>query len=115
MLHSAAIGCCLAQSPLSGVLTMGLWVMMAAVLALAGTFAVLRIKRWTRRDEEPEAFTLQNLREMKAKGEISESEFSRLRGVLLARTDLAARTADAGGEGHTPGEGEPRESDDARQ
>lgn len=61
----------------------------AGLVALSGGLIFLwrRFKRWTMAADESEedgAFTLQDLREMKARGDITEDEYERLRAGILS-------------------------------
>lgn len=68
------------------VFSIGLWIMFAAVIAIAGAYLALAVKRWYFRDDQPrETFTLQDLREMKKRGEISDHEFHAMRTALLGK------------------------------
>ncbi|MEW6253128.1 MAG: SHOCT domain-containing protein [Planctomycetota bacterium] len=94
-----------------------LWFAAVAVLALAGFYIAVAIRRWTQRDEPVENFTLQSLREMRARGELSEQEFTAMRAVLLAQAKAAedVSTDETGGQPEDrrspppdePGEGDP--------
>lgn len=59
-----------------------------AVLILVGTAVIVWMRRWIRRDPETEPFTFQDLRDMKARGEINEREFAIMRAALLDRMGL---------------------------
>ena len=102
----------LAASDLSGALNASLWVMLAAILAVAGMYLATRVKRWSRRDQSPEAFTLQDLREMRARSEISEAEYSRLRAALLASSEVIGETTDSGPDEEVPPDGVPEPPND---
>ena len=108
----AASGWCLATDDLSTPLSVGLWLMLAAVLGLAGTYLAVKVKQWARREQAPEAFTLQDLREMRARCEISEAEFESLRAALLARSDLGVHTADACGDEESLSDASPEPPND---
>lgn len=65
------------------------------LVALSGGLVFLwrRFKRWTMtadESEEASAFTLQDLREMKARGDITEDEYQRLRAGILSAARGAA-------------------------
>lgn len=66
-------------------LRVGLWVMVAAILGIGGVLVAQRVRNWSRTDEKPSFFTLQDIREMRARGEISEQEFNDLRAAILGR------------------------------
>ncbi len=67
----------------------------AAVLALAGFYVAVAVRRWTQREETVANFTFQDLRDMKARGEITEPEFKAMRAAVLAQVRAVAE--DAGG------------------
>lgn len=56
-----------------------------AVLLLVGTAIIVWVRRWMWREPTAEPFTFQDLRDMKARGEISEREFSLMRAALFDR------------------------------
>ena len=64
------------------------WFGVAAVLGLTGYYIVVAIRRWIQRDEEVATFTIQDLRDMRARGQISDQEFAAMRAALLAQLDL---------------------------
>lgn len=66
-----------------------------AVLILAGTAVIVWTRRWIRRDPGVEPFTFQDLRDMKARGEINEREFAIMRAALLDRMGVHERPHDA--------------------
>jgi hypothetical protein len=88
MVDGVTMARCLAASDLR-VLVFGLWVMLAAILAIGGTYLARAVRRWARREESVEAFTLQDLRDMRARAEISEQEYAALRVALLGRAGVA--------------------------
>lgn len=88
-------GRCLATIEIARVLYVGLWVMLAAVLAIGGLRIAVVIRRRLHAAESPPPFTLQDLRDMRARQEITEQEFNALRAGLLAqlrRADVAPGT-----------------------
>jgi hypothetical protein len=89
MPESVTMGYDIAQGGLGEALRVGLWVMAAAILAVGGVYVARSVKRWARRDEGAEPFTLQQLRNMRAQDAISEREFADLRSALLARARSA--------------------------
>jgi hypothetical protein len=64
-----------------------LFVMFAIVAALAiGGFLVAQlVKKWSRREEQAQNFTLQDLRELRARGQISDAEFTAMRAAILGK------------------------------
>ena len=93
-------------------LTLFIWFALAAVLALGGLYAAIGVRKWSQREDRPENFTVQDLREMKARGEISEREFAAMRTALLGQFDLEAdQPPDPASDGFPsdePNSGEPR-------
>jgi len=75
-------------------LVVSLLVMVMAVAGIGGAWVALKVRRWSRQDDQREPFTLQELREMWARHEISDQEFEALRGQVLGRA--AARSSSAG-------------------
>ena len=67
------------------VFTVFFWFAGAAALALLGFYLALALRRWAQRDQRVETFTFQDLRDMRARGQISEREFAAVRAALLAR------------------------------
>ncbi len=63
------------------------WFVLATAAALAGFYLVIAVRRWAQKDERVTTFTLQDLREMRARGQITESEFAAMRATLLAQLD----------------------------
>ncbi|MGD8450460.1 MAG: hypothetical protein PVJ57_01460 [Phycisphaerae bacterium] len=76
----------------SSIANVGLWLAVAAVLGLGGLLATRAAKRYARQEQRSEAFTLQDLREMRAEEKITEDEFRTLRAALLGQveSELAA-------------------------
>ena len=78
----------------------GLLILLLAVGTMCGLYVVFALKRWLRRDESIQNFTLQELRELRERGELTSAEFEALRGELIARVGRdpeggAASTRDA--------------------
>ncbi len=59
--------------------------MLAAIVGIAGIYVAMSVRRWSRREQSPDSFTLQELREMRARQQISEQEFQALRAEILGR------------------------------
>jgi predicted secreted protein len=79
----------LAAAPRAGdLLTVFLWFAIAAAVAVAGFYAAAAVRRWSERDQPVASFTIQDLRDMRSRGEISEQEFVAMRGALLAELRL---------------------------
>jgi hypothetical protein len=66
-------------------LTLGLLIMLVAVAGIGGTWVAVKVRRWSRHEQPREPFTLQQLREMRARHEIDDQEFQALRSELLSR------------------------------
>ncbi len=64
------------------------WFGVTAAGALVGFYVALAIRRWAQRDEPTGTFTFQDLRDMRARGEITEHEFQAMRTALLARMEI---------------------------
>jgi len=81
--------------------------LLAALLAVAG-FAIWRIRRTIREAEDvtAPAFTLQDLREMRDRGELTEVEFQAARQVALGGAGAGAKSRE--GLSDTPRKGEMR-------
>ncbi|MCC6909966.1 MAG: SHOCT domain-containing protein [Phycisphaerales bacterium] len=71
-----------------------LWLGVLAALILAAAFVVVMVRRALRTDENgaAPAFTLQDLREMRSRGDLTEEEYQAARAVALGH---AAQTTDA--------------------
>ncbi len=65
------------------ILTVFLWFAAAGLLTLVGFYAVVAMRKWTLRRDAVATFTLQDLREMRGRGEINDREFATLRTQLL--------------------------------
>jgi uncharacterized membrane protein len=89
----------LAAIPTGGqVVTLFVWFLLVAGLAAAGLYAAVALRRWSNRDQRSENFTFQDLRDMRARGDITEAEFKAMRGALLAEVDLGTSLAGAADE-----------------
>ncbi|TWT46081.1 hypothetical protein RAS1_25280 [Phycisphaerae bacterium RAS1] len=75
---------------MSDVFSLGLMIMLAAIAAIGGLVIAARLRRWTSAEQKVEAFTMQEIREMLARGQISEQEFEAMRAALLGRRAPAA-------------------------
>ncbi len=58
---------------------------LAIVLIVGGYLAVMAVKRWTRGVETYQVFTLQDLRDMQARGEITATEYAKMRAAMLGK------------------------------
>jgi hypothetical protein len=85
------------------------WFAVAAVVALGGFSIAVAVRRWTQRDEPAQNFTFQDLRDMRARGEITPQEFAAMRASLLADLDLEDKKGDEGDGGPSDEPGAPTE------
>lgn len=69
-------------------LTIFAWFAIAALAALGGIYLLLAVRKWTQREQRTITFTIQDLRDMRARGEITEQEFAAMRATLLAQLDV---------------------------
>ncbi len=70
------------------------------VFAVAGLYTAAAVRRWAQGERSTKTFSLEDLRTMRASGEITETEFKALRAALLAQMaatlgDIPAPLADA--------------------
>ncbi|MBU0637782.1 MAG: SHOCT domain-containing protein [Planctomycetes bacterium] len=81
-----------------------LWVSVAALAAIAGMVVIRTVRNWARRDEVTAPFTIQDLREMRARGELSDEEYEAMRAAILGHytTGEPAAPAPAGRDEHGP-------------
>ncbi len=84
---------------LSAVAILGL-----AAAAVVALFVGRMIRNRMMRPERPAAFTLEDLRQMRAEGQITEQEFTAMRAMVLAQTRAGAKD----GQSPRPGGGAPR-------
>ncbi len=70
-----------------------------AILATIALFVVRAVRRWTRDTPSSETFTMQDLRTMRASGQISEAEFQSMRALILGRYAANSDDADSGASG----------------
>lgn len=75
--------------------------MFGAVIGIAGAYFALAVRRWARSAPTAEAFTLQDLREMRERGELRPREYEALRARMFARAQdaNAESKSDAGPDG----------------
>jgi hypothetical protein len=71
------------------------WFVGVAGAILGGVIIVLTVRKWSRRDVRTETFTIQGLRELRARGQISEQEFAAMRAALLSGLKTPDRAAPA--------------------
>ncbi len=79
-----------ATIPGSGeLLTIFVWFAIAALAAVGGIYLLKAVRKWAQREERAATFTIQDLRDMRARGQISEQEFAAMRAALLAQLDVS--------------------------
>ena len=84
----------LAGMPAGGqFITVVLWFAIAATLALGGFYVVVAVRRWVAREDTIDTFTIQDLRDMRNRGDISAQEFTAMRAKVLAQLELSATGA----------------------
>ncbi len=64
------------------------WLVVVVAAILAGFAAVVAVRKWARREVRAEAFTIQDLRDLRARGQITEAEFVAMRATLLQEMGL---------------------------
>lgn len=69
-------------------LSIFIWFVIAAILVLCGYYVAVAVRRWVQRDETVATFTIQDLRDMRARGQISDQEFAAMRTALLTQLEL---------------------------
>ena len=95
-------GLVIAATPGAGeVLTLFVWFVLVAVIALSGFYIAIAIRRWSQREVRPATFTFQDLRNLRASGQINDREFAAMRVALLAELALN-ESAEAELSGATP-------------
>ena len=70
------------------VLVLFVWFVLAAIVALSGFYIAVVIRRWSQREVRATTFTFQDLRDMRARGQINDREFGAMRTALLAELEL---------------------------
>jgi uncharacterized membrane protein len=86
----------LAAIPGAGeLLTIFVWSVVATIAVLGGLYLARAVRRWTQREERVGGFALQDLRDMRARGEINDQEFAAMRAALLAEMQPAAKAESA--------------------
>ena len=78
------------------------------VVVVIGWFGIVRIRRWMKGEEEAnEPFTLNDLRQLRQQGKLSEEEFAKARDAMIGavRSSAKARSAEprAGADGRATG------------
>lgn len=97
-------GLVIAAGAFENVFGIGVWLMAAVIAGIAGIYLVRFVRQWTRKSQQARNFTLQELREMRRAGQISDTEFNALKGevvraaVEVKATDEIAADHQTGGE-----------------
>ncbi len=76
--------------PSNPTVSVALLVAVAILVALLGGLIAARLRAWSRSDHAAEPFTLQDLRNLRASGQITPQEFETMRAALLGRWAAAA-------------------------
>ena len=110
--HAAGLGgpVLAATAGAGDVLVLFVWFVLAAVIALGGFYIAVAIRRWSQREMRPAIFTFQDLRDMRASGQINDREFAAMRVALLAELELDER--DEAGPTDTPPASPPDDTSD---
>ena len=90
----------------SELLTIFAWFAIVALAAVGGIYLVMAVRRWAQHEQRAATFTIQDLREMRARGDISDQEFAAMRSAILAELDTPRPKPTpppraAGDEGHS--------------
>lgn len=94
----------------SDVWSLGFGIALVTGGAIGGFFLARMVRSWARADATVETFTLQDLREMRTRGEISDAEFERMRAAIIgqhARRSGSSAAADRRAGLEPPEDGEP--------
>ncbi len=89
--------------PESAITSIAVWVGIAVVLVLVGGLAVRRLRNWVRRDDSAGALTMQDLRDMRDRGQITPEEYEVMRQKLIARYSDSPAPAPHADEPDAPG------------
>ena len=83
----------------TGFSDVAIWLAVLGLLVIVGGVVLLHLRRRMGRDESapPTGFTLHDLREMHARGELTDEEFQRARTALLAGVRRSADESPADG------------------
>ena len=77
------VGHVIAAGGIQDVFGIGAWLMAAVIAGIAGIYVTRFVRRWTRKSEQARDFTLQELREMRQAGQLSDAEFNALKGEVV--------------------------------
>lgn len=75
---------------MSDVFALVTWLVVPVVALALGYFVVRGVRRWAQQEVKADTFTFQDLRDMRARGDISEREFAVMRDTLLAQVQQDA-------------------------
>ncbi len=78
-----AVGHIIAAGGIQDVFGIGAWLMAAVIAGIAGIYLVRFVRQWTRKSHLGRNFTLQELREMRQAGQLSDTEFNALKGQVI--------------------------------
>ena len=81
------------------------WLIAIVVFVIVGGVMIYLIRRWLRSDSgtDPIGFTLQDLRELHARGEITDEEFAHAREQMIGRLKQPGGASARPGKAHPPG------------
>ena len=68
-----------ASAGFEGIFSIGAWLMAAVMVAIGGIYVARRVRGWAAKTQPVDNFSLQELREMRQSGRISEAEFEVLK------------------------------------
>lgn len=94
----------IAAAGIPNVFDIGVWLMAAVIAGIAGIYLTRLVRRWTRSSEQARDFTLQELREMRQAGQISDIEFNDLKGQVIRGAADADETDETAAGDQTDGE-----------
>ena len=67
----------------AGIFSVVVWLMAAVMVAIGGIYVARRVRGWTAKSEKVDNFSLQELREMRQSGRISQAEFDVLKRQII--------------------------------
>ncbi len=94
----------IAAGGIQDVFGIGAWLMAAVIAGIAGIYVTRFVRRWIRKSEQARDFTLQELREMRQAGQISDIEFNVLKGQVIRGAADADETDETAAGDQTDGE-----------
>lgn len=69
-----------------------IWSVVLLLIGAGGIVAAARFRRWSQREQPVRNFTLQDLRELLASGQISAEEYDSMRAVILGKAGARRST-----------------------